>query len=765
MSDMGNQTATATMRMSAEAIKLLAQLLKYLMETRDRSLNRKLKKEQIDQLKNNNGKLKLDKEVVESERGRVALKRLMKDKGIPVPFMTPLSQEQMKRFGKLASVYGLKYAVIENKERNKEIREELKGLEAEKNQLMLKGYEKTQDGEVKTPLKFREEYLSAEETSRLAEINQKIESLNKERKERFIVINEHDMPIAKQIIDKMNMELRLKNIQMELNAYRAKGEENMTEAEKRRFEELKNQEKAFYNGEFDKFNDDGNRVILDEAGGIAIATATAKLCDFETAVVNASDREYTDNPCYICDRANPDCYIEATTEKRVNDVGGIYNSTTFKVYNDGVEQSCEEFSHGKFRHDARVDGSASSSYGSKHWDNIKTEMQTKGNIGNGVVMFATKEEFDRFREELNRRKEKITVYEKNTEKANDKLDSLLHTSFKKDSSVLAPMLIAENGLHEASKGNMIEVQTDTYKKEALLVLHVSGAVAKTQKVSLENAESLQKGLDELKKESGLSDKDISLYSIQRDISKINQSEPNSRESLNFATLQREDTIQLEADTNSYRDFDGMINNLKGQLAEHNLTLNAQMEVVDMESNKPLSFSQSMSDNEKYECAEAQNIGKQIRTLESMNSVQNEIAFKNVQYKTNEEAYSNGTILKADYEKAQQGLVEEIKSSKQSYVELEKNLLELQTARVALGSVAVVNLINAEQEESARINENRENVLDNSRENTNDGLESTHGEERMGMSEWNNTINANQVQTVINDTHISKGIELNLGEKE
>ena len=60
------------------------------------------------------------------------------------------------------------------------------------------------------------------------------------------------------------------------------------------------------------------------------------------------------------------------------------------------------------------------------------------------------------------------------------------------------------------------------------------------------------------------------------------------------------------------------------------------------------------------------------TLESMNSVQNEVAFKNVQYKTNEEAYSNGTILKADYEKAQQGLVEEIKSSKQSYVELEKN---------------------------------------------------------------------------------------------
>ena len=122
---------------------------------------------------------------------------------------------------------------------------------------------------------------------------------------------------------------------------------------------------------------------------------TGRAISFEEAVTNVTARKEIKEPAIVCDQLHPENYMEVTARLE-NMEDRSYINTEFKVFHNGEEQHCDEFSHGKFTHYSDRNAKNSSPAGDEHWENMQKEMKEKGGFGDQLLLFESKEEYNRF---------------------------------------------------------------------------------------------------------------------------------------------------------------------------------------------------------------------------------------------------------------------------------------------------------------------------------------------------------------------------------
>lgn len=542
MSEFGNETATATMKAGEKTIDALMKLLKFIMERNDRKLSREYKKEQIKAMKERQGESLTD--YLDKKRGLTRASKLFKSGERLIPISMPMSQQELARFNTFAKLEGITFTAVADKR----VMEQLKAVKKE-----LKSIEK--DAE-------KQGYYTEEQQMRKEELLTQKNNLEKQRNNKIVIIRAKDLELVKDITERMNMEIQLDDINNELNDLEKKGTENFTQEEKARYEDLQKEKENILSEEFSKFNGENNDVIYQSS----VDSPQWEQMSFEKAINRVTERKYAENPCYCCERTNPDNYMEVTSEKLEHE-GRTFTNTEYKVFNDNIEQKCDEFAHGRFSHYSRNDGENSTTYGDKHWNNMKQEIKEKGNFSDDILIFSNKRDFEKYREEFAKTKEKVTP--------------------------------------------------------------------------------------------------------------------------------REDTVSYEADSNSYKDYMGMINKLKGQLDEHNLSVNAQKEVCKADSGEVIHLDKNMSDDERIEYADACNVAKQIDVYEKLNENQTQIAFIRQQEDMNDDNFEKQgkpDNLKEMYEKMRENLHKQVVDKENTNAVLKSKLSNLQTEREQLASIPIVNEI-------------------------------------------------------------------------
>lgn len=135
-----------------------------------------------------------------------------------------------------------------------------------------------------------------------------------------------------------------------------------------------------------------------------------KPVSYEEAVKNLTERGKMKEPVIVCDRDSPENYMEVTARPEKKE-DRTYINTEFKVFRNGEEQRCEEFSHGKFTHYSDRKANNSSEAGEQHWENMKKEMKEKGGLSDNLLFFPTREEYQTFLEEADRKQDQKLILE------------------------------------------------------------------------------------------------------------------------------------------------------------------------------------------------------------------------------------------------------------------------------------------------------------------------------------------------------------------
>ena len=545
MSEFGNETATAVLKFGTKAMEEFFKLLKFIFERNERKLNKEIKKAQLEESKQKQSVLKREeklekrREWLSKQKGLIKYKDLLKSGETLYPVSYMCSQKEIDRLSRLAKTEGVPFAILKNSvvlDRINEIERELR--------------------------RIKKEGITEENKENYASLQKELEELENRREEASIMVRASDLERFKNLTDRLNQEIRLSNINDKLREYEEKGIDNLSEQEKRDYEEIKREKGETLRDEFDAFNENNNDVIIAGTEGKNLWEEMS----FESALARVTDREYATQPCYICERTNPENYIEVSSQKEMSDEGKPYTNTEYKVFNQGEAQRSGEFAHGKFTHYTDSRGESTSSFGQKHWDNMKKEIKEKGGFSDDVLIFASKERFEEYKQRLTKAQEKAKP--------------------------------------------------------------------------------------------------------------------------------REDTIGLELDNNSYKDYAGIINRLKGQLSEHNLSLNANNEVC-REDGEVLKVSASMTDDEKLHTAEMINVAKQISLYEKLKSNQVASAFATNQMEVNKENYENAgkpEEMKAMYEDMRDKLHSQVFEFSQQEAVLKSQINRLQDERLQINSVKIIETV-------------------------------------------------------------------------
>lgn len=397
MSEFGNETATAVFKLSEKSMDALLKLLKFLMERNERAVNNNLKKEQLKSIKDQKQKQKaiayLDK-----NRGYARMKQMLKSGERLIPIGTALSPREQKRFNHYAKISGLTYSSISDKrvaEKIKLIKEDLKDLEA-------KAEIQTKIGNFGKSLNLAK--LSEADRLKYESLTKEMAKLEEQRANRILIVRDKDLELVKDITDRMNMDIRFEDIETEINDIKDKG--SISKEDEQRIKDLEKKKSDLENASFEKFNDRSNDTILAEAMGDEVHEKV----DFDKALLKVTGR-MDKEACIVCERTNPRNYMEVSSTQEISDEGNPYVNTEYKVYNQGEQQKCDEFKHGKFTHYSDSKGNNTSSYGNKHWENMKKEMKQKGGFTNDLLMFKHKEDYEKYVEQYQKAVEKTTPRE------------------------------------------------------------------------------------------------------------------------------------------------------------------------------------------------------------------------------------------------------------------------------------------------------------------------------------------------------------------
>lgn len=607
MSEFGNETTTATLRLGEKGIELLLKLLRYLMENHKQKYDEQIKKEQLKQLKNET-KREDAVNYLNEHRGLVAMKKLERSGEKLMPIAMEMTPAQLKEFNKYARMEGVTYAVVSNKK----VLNEIKLVKSQIKELEKK------------------ESLSPVEQEKYDALNRRLQELNKQKENRIVIIREKDLELVAEITERMNQNIKFENIEQEMKAYENVGIENLSPEDKKRYQDLQNEKEEMKETEFDSFNDKNNDKIL---AGSAEQPAWEEM-NFDRALSRVTDRKFAEGNCYVCDRSNPDNYMEVSSKREQSKDGTYFTNTEYKVFNQGVEQQSQEFSHGKFTHYTDSKGESTSFYGQKHWENMKVEIKEKGGFSDDLLIFSSKEDYLDYKNRFEQTKEDMQL--------------------------------------------------------------------------------------------------------------------------------EEETIGVEMDNHSYKDYTGIVNQLKGQLQEKGYALNEQMEPCHIATGTPVQITQGMSDIEKAECMEATNICGQIKIYEQLNDLQNKCAFIHQHQKMNEsnfEKRGRSESTRAMYEQMRDELHKQEYDANFNTTLLESKAKYLQTEREKISSVKIVEEI---QERHDEVVGKPDLVMEQSRDNE----KSTHREENthtQSKENWNNQTKENYTQGIRNDA--AEKIDVRMAEKE
>ena len=116
-----------------------------------------------------------------------------------------------------------------------------------------------------------------------------------------------------------------------------------------------------------------------------------KPISFRDTIEMTSSGQIIEQPIFVCERSTPDRYMEISSHELIDEsTGNPFVSTEYKVFNNGQQQKCSEFSHGKFTHYTDFQGENTSCYGVDHWGNMQSEMLEKGGFSDDMLLFQNK---------------------------------------------------------------------------------------------------------------------------------------------------------------------------------------------------------------------------------------------------------------------------------------------------------------------------------------------------------------------------------------
>lgn len=302
MSEFGNETTTATLRLGEKGIELLLKLLRYLMENHKQKYDEQIKKEQLKQLKNET-KREDAVNYLNEHRGLVAMKKLERSGEKLMPIAMEMTPAQLKEFNKYARMEGVTYAVVSNKK----VLNEIKLVKSQIKELEKK------------------ESLSPVEQEKYDALNRRLQELNKQKENRIVIIREKDLELVAEITERMNQNIKFENIEQEMKAYENVGIENLSPEDKKRYQDLQNEKEEMKETEFDSFNDKNNDKIL---AGSAEQPAWEEM-NFDRALSRVTDRKFAEGNCYVCDRSNPDNYMEVSSKREQSKDGTYFTNTEY----------------------------------------------------------------------------------------------------------------------------------------------------------------------------------------------------------------------------------------------------------------------------------------------------------------------------------------------------------------------------------------------------------------------------------------------------
>lgn len=345
MSEFGNDAAVEAMRLMTDIIK---DFLKYIVETRERRLQRELHKLQVEtkktQLTQTQKELyeKRKKEIVDKNRGYINLKKLLNSGEKIRMAATKMSLEDQKIFQHYAKIMGLSYSFVTDKKVLDELtesREKLKQID----------------------IKAKAEGLTQEDVDLRDNLHERISELESRKHEKIIVIRDKDLPMLLDITNRMCAEIELQAVNTKIDS--VVNDEIVTEK--------------------------GNHYDCKET-------------NLEDAVKGIFEREDITKPVYILDSQNPDTYIITSTQiqKPYNKERTDYISTTCTVVNNGVEQKSKEFAHGRFTRNTDFSGNNTTEAGNKHWQNMREEIATVSGFSGKAIVFSDGEQFESYRQEM-----------------------------------------------------------------------------------------------------------------------------------------------------------------------------------------------------------------------------------------------------------------------------------------------------------------------------------------------------------------------------
>jgi len=119
---------------------------------------------------------------------------------------------------------------------------------------------------------------------------------------------------------------------------------------------------------------------------------------FDETLKKLNDLDFSSGQTYfICDKNNPKNYMEVSAELEMHEDRQFVN-TEFKVFNEGIQQKCDVFPHGKFTHYTKADGTNSTEYGAEYWEKMKQQIKEKGGFSDDLLIFSDLQNYQFFAE-------------------------------------------------------------------------------------------------------------------------------------------------------------------------------------------------------------------------------------------------------------------------------------------------------------------------------------------------------------------------------
>lgn len=511
MSEFGNEALTATMKLNEKTIEAMLKLLKYLLEREERELNKQLKKLQLDKI-NSESDIQKAEEYLARKKGVVQAKEMMATGREIVPLSIPMNEKQFERFGELAQEYGIntyctstniiynqmkevKEEIAEKKDEldklKKEISKELKALDANKEWDL----NNLNSEELEEKLHFNSKLSSYMEkevqlNNEIRAMERKLDDLSRKSDDKIAWVFADDLERVKAITERMNMEIMIQKCNERVEELQAKP--SLTKEEEKELRDLLKEKSEMLNNEFEELNNRNNEVMLQSSD------EEYKNISFDEAIGTVTNRKYGEQPCYICNRINPDNYAEINVEQRENKNPKLPPTTItqFNVYKDGIQQECniDGFPHNRFEHWSNKKGENSGKKGKDYWKQMKEQM--KEVLSDDVIIFSNKKDYLEFKDNFKKIKDEKTpdsMKNEHSMEASVQIGSLEEKAGYKGKDYIDTLNQLKTELEK--NGMIINDKKELCDKETGKIIKINSQMPRNEKFVYKEAEIIKKQMN------------------------------------------------------------------------------------------------------------------------------------------------------------------------------------------------------------------------------------------------------------------------------